>query len=725
MKPKIHHVITLLLIVVSASLMAQTSITGVITDIKGEALTGANVYIEGTYDGTTSNLEGVFLLESSASGIQMLCIEYIGYKKFQKQIELKGNKIDLATTELKEVVNELTAVTITAGTFEAGDKRKSISLSAIDMVTTDGSSGDVYGALQALPGTTTVGESGKLFVKGGDSRESRTYIDGTLVYVPYSSSSPERSVRGRFSPFMFSGMMFSTGGYSAEFGQALSSVLSLQTNAMEVQDQLNISLLTVGAELGGTKTWDQASLTASIAYNNLTPYMKLVPQYTQFYKEPQSLTGDISFRLKTGKSGMLKFYSNYNRSTLTTIEDNLNNPGSTYHYSLVNDNYFMNSSWIGEIRKDWILAAGFSYTNNQDGVLADSIKINESLRGSHAKLTLKHRFSDRVRLLAGTEWYALTYGMEYSVLELEENNSFSKNTITGFLEAEIYASSRFITRAGTRFEYSDYLKRSSLSPRISTAYKLGNKSQLSLAYGWFFQDPDNEFLLQTGDLNFERANHYTLNFLMNGEGRMLRTELYFKQYRNLIKYGLNEDYTYQFINNEGDGYAYGFDFFWRDRKTIKNAEYWISYSYIESIRNYLDYPYEAIHNYTSKHNLTLVYKHWIDRLRSQLGVNYSIASPRYYNDPNSDTFNGEKTLPYNSLNINWSYLLKQNVIIYATVSNLLGSEQQFGYKYASNPDENGFYRSAPILPGAKRWFLLGCFITLSKDREINQLDKIN
>ena len=143
------------------------------------------------------------------------------------------------------------------------------------------------------------------------------------------------------------------------------------------------------------------------------------------------------------------------------------------------------------------------------------------------------------------------------------------------------------------------------------------------------------------------------------------------------------------------------------------------------MRDYLDYPGKAVHNYTSKHNLTLVYKHWFDRLRSQIGTNYSIASPRYYNDPNSETFNGEKSMAYQSLNINWSYLLKQHVIIYASVSNLLGTDQQFGYKYASIPDEYGLYRSAPIRAGAKRWFLIGCFITLSNDKEINQLDKIN
>lgn len=720
-----HPLLYTMLLLISGNLLAQTSITGIIRDAKGETLTGANIYLEGTYDGTSSNLEGIFLLESSESGEQTLCIEFIGFKKFNKEIKLDGTGINLDIIELQEEFNELTAVSITAGTFEAGDKKKTIALSSIDMVTTDGSSGDVYGALQALPGTTTVGESGKLFVKGGDSRESKTYIDGTLVYVPYSSSSPNTSVRGRFSPFMFSGMMFSTGAYSAEYGQALSSVLSLKTNAMPVQDQLNISLLSVGAELGGTKTWDNASITAAIAYNNLTPYMKIVSQYTQWEHEPQSLGGDMSFRLKTGKSGMLKFYGSINRSSLTTKEESLNRPGSTFNYQLVNNNQFINASWAGEIRKNLILTSAFSFTNNQDRISIDSIKLNESLRGTHAKVSIKHRISDRVRLLVGTEWYARTYGLELPQIELPEYNSYTNHTLTGFLEAELYASSSFITRVGTRLEYSDYLKRASIAPRISTAYKLGSKSQLSLAYGWFFQDPDNEFMLHSSSLDYERADHYTFNFMMTGNKRMLRTEVYFKQYKNLVKYGVSEDQTYSFINNQGSGYAYGLDFFWRDRKSIKNGEYWISYSYIESMRDYLDYPYEAVHNYTSKHNLTLVYKHWFDRLRSQLGVNYSVASPRYYNNPNTNIFNGEKSMAYQSLNVNWSYLLKQHVIIYASVSNLLGSEQQYGYKYASIPDEEGIYRSAPIMPGAKRWFLIGCFITLSKNKEINQLDKIN
>jgi hypothetical protein len=375
---------------------------------------------------------------------------------------------------------------------------------------------------------------------------------------------------------MFSGMMFSTGGYSAEFGQALSSVLSLQTNAMPVEDQLNISLLTVGAELGGTKTWNKASVSTALGYNNLAPYMRLVPQYTKWEKEPQSLSGDLSFRLKTGKSGMLKFYATANRSKLTTIEESLEEPGSTFNYKLVNDNYFMNASWIGEIRKNWILTTGFSYTNNKDKMAVDSMNINESLQGTHAKVTLKHRISDRIRVMAGTEWYSKSYGIEVPGAETGSEASYLNNTITGFMETELYASSRFITRAGARFEYSDYLKRSSLAPRISTACKLGNAGQVSVAYGWFFQDPDDEYLLFSPELEFKRADHFTLNYLMNQDQRMLRTEIYLKSYKNLVRYGWSREQGYSHINNTGDGYAYGLDLFWRDKKSVKNGETWIT-----------------------------------------------------------------------------------------------------------------------------------------------------
>ena len=723
---KIPLMFSLLAAVSRLILSAQTTITGTISDSQGQSLMGANIYLEGTYDGTTSNSNGLFTLVTDEQGNQILRIDFIGFESFKTEIKLDGTNLQLPLVKLKEVFNELNAVTISAGIFEAGDKKKTIVLSSIDMVTTAGSQGDVFGALKSLPGTTTVGESGKLFVKGGHSRESQTYIDGALVYVPYSSSSPNNSVRGRFNPFMFSGMMFSTGGYSAEFGQALSSVLVLQTNSLKIQDQLNISILSVGAELGGTKTWENTSLTSTLKYENLGPYMKLVPQYRKWEQAPQNMSADLSFRLKTGKSGMLKLYATANRSQLSIYEERLNDPGSEYNYSLVNDNHYINGSWIGEIAKDWILTTAFSYTRNVDDVCVDTLKFKEKLGGSHVKTTFKHRINKKIKMIFGTELFSKKYGAEIPSPERAGRSyAFRNNTLAGFLESELYASSKFVTRLGIRAEYSDYLAKSSLAPRISAAYKFNEKGQISLSYGWFFQDPEDEFLLYTSELSYERADHYTLNYILSKNRRVLRTELYYKDYKNLVKYkleGIDEIYS---LNNRGYGYAYGLDLFWRDRKSIPGGEYWVSYSYIDAKRDYRSYPHEAIPTFASKHNLTLVYKHWFNRLRSMAGATYRLSSPRAYNNPNSTLFNNERTIPYQSLDVNWSYLHKQNVIFYFSVSNLLGMKQEFGHKYATLPDSEGIFQSAPILPASKRFFVLGCFITLSRNGNVNQLDKIN
>ncbi len=68
---------------------------------------------------------------------------------------------------LKEIPNELTAVVITAGSFEASSEKKITVLKPLDIVTTARANADIAAALRPLPGTQQVGESAELFVRGG------------------------------------------------------------------------------------------------------------------------------------------------------------------------------------------------------------------------------------------------------------------------------------------------------------------------------------------------------------------------------------------------------------------------------------------------------------------------------------------------------------------------------------------------------------------------------
>ena len=266
------------------------------------------------------------------------------------------------------------------------------------------------------------------------------------------------------------------------------------------------------------------------------------------------------------------------------------------------------------------------------------------------------------------------------------------------------------------------MDKNTVSPRLSGAYKMNDKSSLSAAYGWFYQNPINELVMGKSYLKNEMAEHYILSYSRTSNKRTLRTEAYYKKYSNLVKFG--DTFTSPYTNN-GNGYAYGFDMYFKDSKTIKNGSYWISYSFLKAERDYRYYPTTATPTFAVPHSLTVVYKHWVGSWRSYVGGSFRYGSPRVYNDKNSQEFNSAK-LPSNaSLDLNWSFLYRQNIIFYTSATNVLGMEQIFGYQYDAIPNTNGDYGRTPIVPAANSFFFVGCFITLTKNGETNQMDKIN
>ncbi len=717
-------ILNFIFLILGLNAFSQTVISGKVTQEKGEPLPGANIYLEGTYDGTSANADGIFRFKTNRTGEYSLKIGFMGYETVSRKVVLNGDTIQVNVV-LKEAFNQLNAVTITAGTFEASDKKQAVTISPRDMVTTAGAAGDVYGALQSLPGTTINGESGRLFVKGGDSEESQTYIDGALVSVPYNSSAPNLATRGRFNPFMFKGTVFSTGGYSAEYGQALSSILLLNTNDMPEEDQLDLSFLMVGVEAAGTKKWNSGAITGTLSYNNLKPYMSLVPQNYHWTDEPKSTNGAISFRQKTSKTGMFKFYSSLDKGSFTVSQKNLDAGEQLTDYKLANDNAFMNASWNDKLGEKWAISTAASFTNNTDDIHFDQTSIAKHIQAGYLKSVFSYPFSEKFILKMGGEFFDKTYTQNVQLPNETHDNSFTNRTFSGFTEAQVYASQKFVARVGGRVEYSDYLDRFNLAPRFSAAYKITGKSQFSAAYGWFFQNPVDDYLLYTDRIKPERADHYTFSFQSFANDRTLKAELYYKDYCNLVKFTGGEFYLPTSYNNFGSGYAKGLDLFWRDKKSIKGGDYWISYSYVDAKRDYRNFPHEAIPSFTSKHNLSIVYKHWIGSLRSYPGVNFRYSSPRVYNDPNSPVFNGEKMKPYRSLDVSWSFLYRQNIIIYGAVTNVAGFKNEFGRSYSSTPDQSGIYQSLAIQPGSTQFFVVGCFITLTRQGKANQLEKIN
>jgi outer membrane cobalamin receptor len=260
-------------------------------------------------------------------------------------------------------------------------------------------------------------------------------------------------------------------------------------------------------------------------------------------------------------------------------------------------------------------------------------------------------------------------------------------------------SKKFATRLGARLENSSLLNETTLVPRLSTAYKTGNHSQISFACGQFYQNPEDDYLKFAPQLKPEKANHAVMTWQYQTDLKTFRVETYLKKYNNLVKYTQPLAINPSDYMNTGNGHAEGIDLFWRDKETLKLSDYWISYSWINSRRDYRNYPEAAVPNYVSAHNLSLVYKRFFEKIRTYGAVTYSFASSRPYHDPNISGFMNAETDPYNDISLSLTYLMQvfgKQSVMHLMVNNLAGFDNVYGYNFANTPDSNGHYESTPI-----------------------------
>ena len=702
------------------STQAQNSVSGTVTEKNGKPILGANVYLDGTYDGATSDINGLYSFTTDATGTQTLVVSFVSFEtiRITQDVSTFGNY----NVILKEDVNSLDTVVISAGTFEASDNSKVSVLKPLDVVTTASALGDFVGALQTLPGTTTVAEDGRLFVRGGDANETQIFIDGLRVFSPYTPTTANTPTRGRYSPFLFDGITFSTGGYSAEYGQALSSVLLLNTIDEPDQEKTEIAFMTVGGGIGNTQKWDTSSLSVNTSYINLAPYVALLPDRNEWQKPFVSLSGETVYRQKIG-DGQLKAYAAFDTTNFRlTLEDI--NEADGIRFGLKNNNFYSNLSYQAPLGNKWRLFTGGSYTYSNNKTDFDTASIDSDEKSIHVKAKLRKSFNSKFKLSFGAEQFLTDYDERFDTPFASGKIGYDNNLSSLFTEADYVFSRKFAAKVGLRGSYSQLFDEVTVAPRISLAYKTGKNSQLSLAYGDFYQQPQSAYLKYTQDLEAARAQHYIANYQFTANNRIFRAELFRKEYDNLVTFtetmaSFDSDY-----DTDGNGYAQGLDIFFRDNETFKNMDYWVSYSYLDSERKYLNYPTAATPNFANTHNVSVVAKYWIEDWKSQVGFSFQHGSGRSYTDPNLGGFLNQQTKGYYNLSVNWAYLLSEQQILYFSINNITNFKNVNGYQYADTPNPMGDFNRRTLRPAADQFFFVGFFWTISDDGADNQLDKL-
>lgn len=296
--------------------------------------------------------------------------------------------------------------------------------------------------------------------------------------------------------------------------------------------------------------------------------------------------------------------------------------------------------------------------------------------------------------------------------------------LAAFTETDIYVTNSLAAKIGSRLEHSELIGKWNIAPRISLAYKTGANSQASFAYGIYYQNSERKYLPGLAGLDYSRATHYIFQYSKQTKDYTFRTELFYKKYNNLYKTDSSFGSREVVANNNGYGDAKGIEFFWRDKKTIKNVDYWLSYSYLNTKRDFLNYPKAIQPSFAATHTAPFVFKRFFLPIKTQFNLSYNFATGRPYYRIAKDATNkyvitdAGKTVNYNSMgfSVNWlPNIGNKNTKTFAVwvlgISNVLGQNIIYNYNYNYNGS-----RKEAVTPPSKRFVFIGCFLSFGIDR---------
>lgn len=727
MKTQLNKITLLFLLMLSVTAFSQIKISGKVT-FKNKGIKEVNVTLKDTYDGATTDEQGNYSFETSEKGTQTLVFTHPKYVEIEESLNIENSNIQKDAV-LKESISEIDAVVITAGAIEASDKKRATALlTPIDIYTTAGADGQISSALNYLPGVQKVGESEGLFIRGGSGAESKIFMDGSLVNNYFSNSVPGIAGRDRFNTSLFKGNIFSSGGYSALYGQALSGILILESVDLPETSSYEFGISPIFAS-GSVQKLSQnknSSYGASLSYFNLGLMQKIFNYNTNFTKPAQGFGGDLNFRIKNKNGGIYKYYGNFDSNTMAVQTESLE---PEYNFSKVNlksANTSHNLSYRQKFGK-YLLNVGTSYSYNASDLGFSTIKnsaeslvntMNKDDNYLNFKTVLERKINKISAVRGGFELNNASEKMDFGSFIKHYKDLIS----SAFAESDLGLSNNFSAKIGLRVEHSSYLEKTNIAPRLALAYRISPQWTSSLAYGIFYQNPESKYLNSAAPLTFQKAEHYIFQLQRNSEDRSLRLEAFYKNYNQLIKTTGNQ-YVQTAENNSGNGFGKGLELFWRDKKSIKNIDYWLTYSYLDSKRDYLNYPISLKPNFASEHTFSAVAKKFVTDWKTGFNLSYTYAKGRPYYDIISQ--NGQNIIrnqgeqkDYNALNFSVNYLpnlgkkdSKAFTVLVLSVSNILGNRNVYGYNFS-----NDGLRSSAIVPPVNTFVFLGAFISFGVDK---------
>lgn len=710
--------IFVLILLVSPSLFAQVKpafITGRIIDETGKPLAYANIQIIGTTLGDASNAKGDFSFSTTLTGVQKIRATMISFEPAEKTVHLNAGDTTRVLFTLQETLITLQGATVTASAFTSGDEGKGITLRSMEVVTTPGAAADIFLAIKTFPGLAMIDEGSGLFVRGGDVSETVTLLDQATVVHPYKYESPTGGVFGTISPFLVKGTFFSSGGFSARYGNALSGVLALESQDMPMQNSVNLNLGLAAASAGLDANVADGKLGLRFSGNqSFTGAMfRLNGRHDEFTETPSSNDVNLSLIYPYSETGRLKFF-NFVASDQIGVHVDL--PSLSAVYKGEEMNHLHNLQWSQVFAQRWLVKSSLSLNRFESKRELGNLNFDSEDDTYKWRTDIEAALTPRWNVRFGGEIEEIVNRYNGKVPQGDVldpnapiyslNKKYSARRAGVYAEIETQLSRRWLVSAGLRVDHHNLASQTTFDPRLSLRYEISTSSNVRASWGDYHQFPQPyEFNLASGNpaLQSQRAEHFILGYEFNKETTQVRVEGYHKRYSDLV---LVDEARH--LANRGNGQASGLDVFVKYGGFLKTRVHgWASYSFLHSRRLLArdvagSYLYEkAPSDFDITHNLTIVAKFQITAPLS-FGCTYRYATGRpitpiaeaikdpvfdYYT-PIEGSVNSERLPSFHRLDANLSFYYPYGrdnfAVFYLSVANVLNRDNILGYDYSAN-----------------------------------------
>jgi hypothetical protein len=465
----------------------------------------------------------------------------------------------IALAQNEENVEHLDRVVVLVGRYPTGEVPGAV-LNSLEIVTTPGAAADINRALQTLPGVQMPDEGNALFVRGGDSFETATLINGLHYPSAIRLNAPAGNFAGTLDPFDAQRVTLASGGFGARYGNALSAVVDLDTLAPPAVNSASLGVGLGALSAGATAAVrDDLGVRLTATRTDTEPIMRLNGASRDYPEPPNGHEFSVAAAWNYRAGGQLKFFA-VEQADHFALQTAPPFPGSLFRQSfLVRLSTVTWSDTFG--RWGPTFSAGRAELQRQETFGA--VKVETVDRQNQFAGRLAIDASDRLQFSLGADGASEPASLTKTVAPDATSDGFafadgiSPSRWGVFVEADAVVAPHVRAIAGARLDFSTLTHRTTTDPRLSLAWEPRRGVSCSLAGGVYRQVPDAyDFLSSTGSGAPPpmRATQILAGLQLGQGDRLARIEVYRKDYVDLVQL----DRSFLPIAG-GSGRAQGFD----------------------------------------------------------------------------------------------------------------------------------------------------------------------